>query len=282
MSEVLAQFSYWSLIDISILAFIIYQVLKLISGTRAAQMLIGLVLVFAVYLMSNIFPLTSLNWMMSKFYSSFIILLIILFQDDIRHVLRRIGKRPFMPAGENISSSFAIDEIVRAAQALARKRVGALVVFERNIVLNRYVDVGMQVDAKISKELLVSLFQVTSPLHDGAVIIQSGRVSAAGCFLPLTQKENLDPKLGTRHRAAIGISQETDAIVVVVSEEIGAISLVMDGIISRKLDVKDLRDELRSLLMVAEELEMSYEDNDFSLNKVISKKISKIFQGIKK
>lgn len=282
MSEVLAQFSYWSLIDITILSFVIYQILNLISGTRAAQMLIGLVLVFTVYLISNILPLTSLNWMMSKFYSSFIILLIILFQDDIRHVLRRIGKRPFVPAGENVSSGYAIDEIVRAAQSLADRRVGALIVFERNIVLNRYVEIGMQLDAKISKELLVSLFQLSSPLHDGAVIIQGGRLSAAGCFLPLTQKENLDPNLGTRHRAAIGISQETDAIVVVVSEEKGAISLVMDGIISRKLEVKDLRDELRSLLMVAEELEMGDEDNDFSLNKVVSNKISKIFQGIKK
>lgn len=283
MFEVLAQFSFWSLIDIGLLSIFIYQILNLLSGTRAGQMLIGVLFVFGIYFFSSVFPLTTLHWMMSKFYSSFIIIMIILFQDDIRHVLRRIGKKPFIPASENISSGFAIDEIVRATQSLANKRVGALIVLERNIVLNRYVEIGVALDSKITKELLVSIFQVSTPLHDGAVIIQRGRIAAAGCFLPLTQKDNLDTNLGTRHRAAIGISQETDAVVLVVSEEVGVVSLVIDGVITRKLDANNLRTELRTLLLAGEEYEFaSNYDGEFSLNKVISKKIKNLFQSSRK
>lgn len=236
------------MIDIGIIAFIIYHMLLLIRGTRAAQMLTGILIVVAAFLLSSIVPLTTLNWAMNKFYSSFIIILIILFQDDIRHVLSRMGKKSFIPGGDTLSSGQILDEITRAAASLATKRIGALIVLERNIILSRYVEIGTLLDARVSKELMMSIFHPSSPIHDGAVIIQRGRISAAGCFLPLTKDESLDPNWGTRHRAAIGISQETDAVVVLISEEGASISLVVDGRISRKMDPKDLRKSLTELL----------------------------------
>jgi diadenylate cyclase len=248
MLEILDQFSIWAAVDILIIAFIIYHILLLIRGTRAAQMLTGILIVIATFLLSSIVPLTTLNWVMNKFYSSFIIIIIILFQDDIRHVLSRMGKKSFIPGTDSLSSSQILDEITRAAAALATKRIGALIVIERNILLSRYVEVGTLLDARVSKELLLALFHPSSPVHDGAAIVQRGRISAAGCFLPLTRDENLDPNWGTRHRAAIGISQETDALVVLVSEEGASISLVVDGKISRRMEPKDLRKSLTELL----------------------------------
>ncbi len=255
MFEILDQFGFWATVDIVIIAFIIYHILLLIRGTRAAQMLTGILIVVAAFLLSSIVPLTTLNWVMNKFYSSFIIIIIILFQDDIRHVLSRMGKKSFIPGTDNLSSGQILDEITRAAASLATKRIGALIVLERNIILSRYVEVGTLLDARVSKELLVSIFHPSSPVHDGAAIIQRGRISAAGCFLPLTRDENLDPNWGTRHRAAIGISQETDAIVVLVSEEGASISLVVEGRVSRKMDPKDLRRSLNDLLAEQAEAE---------------------------
>lgn len=249
MRELLDQFNFWSVIDILIIAYIIYHILLLIRGTRAAQMLTGILIVIAAFLLSSFVPLTTLNWVMNKFYSSFIIILIIIFQDDIRHVLSRMGKKSFIPGSDPISSSQILDEIIRAASVLASKKIGALMVLERNIILSRYVEVGISLDAKVSKEILLAIFHPTSPIHDGAAIIQQGRIAAAGCFLPLTRDQHLDANWGTRHRAAIGISQETDAIVVLVSEEGASIALVVDGRVSRKMDAKDLRKSLTDLLI---------------------------------
>jgi diadenylate cyclase len=260
MQEVLDQFGFWAAIDIVIISFIIYHILLLIRGTRAAQMLTGILIVVLTFLLSSIVPLTTLNWVMNKFYSSFIIILIILFQDDIRRVLSKMGKKSFMPGSDNLSSAQILDEIVRSAASLASKRTGALIVFERNIILSRYVEIGTQVDGRVSKELLVAIFHPSSPIHDGAVIIQRGRIAAAGCFLPLTRDENLDPNWGTRHRAAIGISQETDAVVVLVSEEGASISLVVEGKVSRKMDPRDLRKSLKELLAEQSADESSGED----------------------
>jgi diadenylate cyclase len=164
-----------------------------------------------------------------------------------------MGKKSFIPGTDNLSSAQILDEITRAAAALAGKRIGALIVLERNILLTRYIEVGTLIDGRVSKELLMAVFHPSSPVHDGAVIVQRGRVSAAGCFLPLTRDENLEPHWGTRHRAAIGISQETDAIVVLVSEEGASISLVVEGKVSRKMDPKDLRKALKDLLTEQEE-----------------------------
>lgn len=253
MMDVLNQFTIWSALDILVLAIIFYQILLLIRGTRAAQILTGMLLVVGLFIVSNIFPLTTVNWMMNKFYSSFIIILIIIFQDDIRHVLSTMGRRKFFVGQDSSTSLLILDEISRAASALAAKRIGALIVIERQIILSRYVDIGVQLDARVSKEILMSIFHPSSPIHDGAVILQRGRIAAAGCFLPLTRDESIDPNLGTRHRAAIGISEETDALVIVVSEEGANVALVENGKIARKPDGKSLRDELsRSLLLDGE------------------------------
>lgn len=250
MNDVLQQFTIWSALDVLLLAIIIYQILLLIRGTRAAQILIGMLLVVGLFVVSNIFPLTTVNWMMNKFYSSFIIILIIIFQDDIRHVLSSMGRRNIFGGQDWSTSVHIIDEITRAASALAAKRIGALIVIEKGIILTRYVDIGVPLDAKISKEILMAIFHPSSPIHDGAVILQRGRIAASGCFLPLTRDEHVDPNLGTRHRAAIGISEETDALVVVVSEEGASVAIVEDGKIFRKPDGRALRDALAKRLLV--------------------------------
>lgn len=249
MREILELFTIWSALDILIIAVIVYQGLLLLRGTRAAQMLTGILLIVALFIASSMFPFTTLHWLMSKLYTSFLLIVIIIFQDDIRHVLSSMGRKPLLHGSESSMTVLVLEEISRAAAALAAKRIGALIVIERDILLTRYVDVGIPLDARVSKELLMAIFHPSSPIHDGAVVIQQGRVAAAGCFLPLTRDENIDPNLGTRHRAAIGISQETDAVVVIVSEEGASMALVEKGRIVRKPDGKILRDDLAKRLI---------------------------------
>lgn len=249
MSELYHKIGYWALVDIGIIAIIIYQLLLLIRGTRAMQMVLGILMTVGfAFFISQIYPLTTLKWLMDKFYSSIIIIIVILFQEDIRRMLSRMGKKTVFPTQEQVSSKQMLDEIARACAALSSKKIGALIIIERNILLTRYVDVGILIDAKVSKELLLAIFHPTAPIHDGAIVIQQGRIAAAGCFLPLTRDEDVDPNFGTRHRAAIGISEETDAISVVVSEETSSISIAVDGIVVRKSDAKDLRKSLTQLL----------------------------------
>ncbi len=245
MRDIFAQFTWTSAIDIAVITLIIYRVLILIRGTRAAQMLSGMLFLVALFLLSSIIPLNTINWMLSKFYSSLIIIIIILFQDDIRHVLSSVGKKPLLSGENSLVSRSIIEEVVQAVFTLAPKKIGALIVFERNIVLSRYVDIGVSLGARVSKEILISVFNPESPIHDGAAIIQKGVIAAAGCFLPLTKEENLEQYMGTRHRAAIGISQETDAVVVIISEESSSVKVVADGMVSPKLTPNELRDILR-------------------------------------
>jgi len=244
MKEIFEHFSWWSALDIFLIAVVIYYILLLVKGTRTAQMLSGVLMVVGVFLVSSVVPLTTVNWVMNKFYSSIILILVVLFQDDVRHALRKIGKKSLISGADHISSHHILDEITRAASALASRKIGALIVLERSIILSRYVDVGTLIDARISREILLSIFHTSSPVHDGAVIIQQGRISAAGCFLPLTREEQLTRDWGTRHRAAIGITQETDAVVILVSEEKGAVSIVFEGKIK---PLKD-KDEIRKIL----------------------------------
>jgi diadenylate cyclase len=252
MLELFQQFGFWAVVDILIITVLIYNLMMLLKGTRAMQMVTGLVIIFGtVFVFTQFYPLNTLKWMMNKFYPSLIVVLVILFQDDIRRVLSGMGRKSFLSGSETISSKALLDEITRAASALAAQRIGALITIERNIILNRYIEVGVLLDARVSKELLQAIFHPTSPIHDGSIIIQQSRISAAGCFLPLTRDDDVDPNMGTRHRAAIGITQETDALVVLVSEENAHISLVVDGKVSRGLGPKELRKALRNLLSPA-------------------------------
>ncbi|MCX8073421.1 MAG: diadenylate cyclase CdaA [Candidatus Binatia bacterium] len=234
-------------IDILVIAYIIYRIIDLIRGTRAVQMLIGLGVVFLAFLSSQYFELYTLNWILDNFLSSILLVIIVIFQDDIRRALTQVGTRPFFGTAKWIERE-ELEEIVRAAVALASKRIGALIVLQREVGLNEYVEVGTRLDARVSKELILSIFLPSSPIHDGAIIIHHGRIIAAGCFLPLTSNPHVSRTLGTRHRAAIGLTEETDAVVVVISEEEGAISLVREGRITRDVDAGTLRTTLQKLL----------------------------------
>jgi uncharacterized protein (TIGR00159 family) len=247
MFDVLANFRVADVIDIAIIAFVIYRIIDLIRGTRAVQMLIGLVVVFLTFLSSRYFDLYTLNWILDNFLSSILLVIVVIFQDDIRRALTQFGTRPFFGSEPGIQGQ-DLEEIVRAAVALASKRIGALIALQREVGLNEFVEVGTRLDARVSKELIISIFIPPAPIHDGAVIIHKGRIIAAGCFLPLTTNPHVSKTLGTRHRAAIGLTEETDAIVIVISEEEGAISMVREGRITRDVDAGTLRSSLQRLL----------------------------------
>ena len=233
-------------LDILIVAVIIYQALRLIRGTKSMQMLLGLVFVVVAYMFSKTFELLTLNWMLSNFLSYFILILVILFQSDIRLALTRVARLSFGRAPSQLLS--IIGEIVRVSFTMAEKRVGALIAFEREVGLKNYIEVGTTLDAQVSEDLLLAVFNTAAPLHDGAVVIKNGRIAAAACFLPLSTDDQVSRHFGTRHRAAIGLTRETDAVVVVVSEERGIISLVVDGEVSVVFDQNELRDKLAGLL----------------------------------
>lgn len=234
-------------VDILIVAAGIYWLLLLIRGTRAIQILVGLIALIALSLASELFQLAALGMILERFLGSAVLIIVILFQADIRRALARVG-RGFFPSFSAEQELQVVEEIVRSAGALSQRRHGALIVLERESNLGDLVEAGVTVDARLSKDLLTSIFQPTSPMHDGAVLIQEGRVSSAGCILPLTLRTDLPEGLGTRHRAAIGITEETDALVVVVSEETATISVVLGGELLRGLDAPRLRVVLREIL----------------------------------
>jgi len=235
------------LVDIALVALGVYWLLLLIRRTRAVQILAGLLLLFAVFTASQLFELATLSFILDRFLPSAVLIIIILFQNDIRRALATVG-RGFFPNAAERGVSQILEEVVRAAQTLAQKRVGALLVLERENHVDDQIEAGVRLDAVVSKELLTSIFLPYSPLHDGAVVIQNGRIAHAGCILPLTLRQDLPEGVGTRHRAAVGITEETDAVVVVVSEETASISVVMGGEMSRDLDPPRLREVLRDAL----------------------------------
>ena len=234
-------------IEILIVTSLIYALIVLVRGTRATPVLVGIMALVAFRGFADLFELQTLIWMFDNFFAYFPIILAILFADDIRRALARLG-RGFVPRLTKQQESELLEEIVRACQTLKQRTVGALIVIGRESGLDDHVQGGAELDAIPSKELLVSLFMPSSPLHDGAILIQHGRIQRAGAILPLTLRTDLPDGVGTRHRAAIGISELTDAVVVVVSEETGAISAVMGGEMARELDAPELRVTLRDYL----------------------------------
>ncbi len=234
-------------VDILLVAGGIYWLLLLIRGTRAVQILVGLTVLFAANLASQIFQLVTLRSILENFLGSAVVIIVIIFQHDIRRALARVGRGVFTAVTAHEESQI-VEEVVRSAQILAKRRLGALIVLERESSLVDQIEAGMPVDAAVSKELLTSLFLPQSPLHDGAVVIQGGRIAYAGCILPLTLRADLPEGLGTRHRAGLGLTEETDAVVVVVSEETASISVVMGGEIVSGLDTPRLRVVLRDIL----------------------------------
>ena len=235
------------IVDIAIVGLAVYWLLMMLRGTRAIQILLGLIVLIAAAVFSEIFQLVTLRLILDYFIQWAPIIIIVLFQHDIRRALARVG-RGFFPAVAEEQESQVVEEVVRATQVLSQKRVGALIVLERETGLEDQIEAGTAVDAEVSKELLVSLFLPYSPLHDGAVVIQKARIAYAGSILPLTLKTELPEGVGTRHRAAVGITEETDAVVVVISEETATISLVMSGEIVQNLTPPRLREVLSEVL----------------------------------
>ena len=233
-------------LDIVAVALLIYGVLLLIKGTRAAQMSLGLLTIAFVWLIAEWLEFATLGFILDNFAPWTVLIVIVIFQADIRRALTRMG-RGFLSASPRQAVE-AIEEIVRACQALGQRRVGALLVLERDISLQDHLELGTGLDAQLSGDLLISLFLPYSPLHDGAVVLRENRIAAARCILPLGLGKDVPSSLGTRHRAAIGITDETDAIAIVVSEETGRIALVSAGEILEDLDGPRLRQAMLRLI----------------------------------
>ena len=238
----------WIALDILLVALLIYQVLVMIRGTRAVPMLVGLTVLALIFYFARIGELTTLNWVVSRVLPYVVFALIVVFQSEIRHVLADLGRRlTFLRTGSS-SEGDSYDDIVLAANLFSQHQTGALIVIEREIGLRTHIESGVPLDARLSYDLLATIFRPSAPLHDGAVIVQKDRIAAAACFLPLSMNPLLSTQLGTRHRAGIGITEETDAIAVICSEETGAISFAVGGRIERDLTVEQLRERLGSEL----------------------------------
>jgi uncharacterized protein (TIGR00159 family) len=245
----LRQILRWQdIIDIFLVCIIIYRILLLIHGTRAVQMLTGFAVILIFYYISKVFNLYTVRTILVEFFNNLILILIIVFQDEIRKALTQVGRNPFFTSTNTIEEVSIIEEICSAAATLSQQKVGALIVIERETGLKNYIEAGTVVDSKVSSDLLVSIFHPSSPIHDGAVIIRASRISSAGCLLPISKDPALQKEFGTRHRAAIGLTLETDAVVVVVSEERGEISIVDHGNVNRDLSSEGLKNKLLELL----------------------------------
>jgi diadenylate cyclase len=242
--------SWWDLLDILVVSVLVYEVLKLIRGTRAVQMALGGGVLVALFYGSRWGHLETTHWLIRNLFGYIVFAVIVLFQADIRRALAHLGRAPFFRYFTKAESAEeSIEELVVAAGMLSTQRIGAIIAMERQIGLRNYIEGGIPLEAKLTYDLLLSIFQPTSPLHDGAAIVQDDRIAAAACFLPLTVNPKLSKELGSRHRAAIGLTEENDAIAIVVSEETGSISIVADGQIERGLTPDALRVRLRSLVV---------------------------------
>jgi diadenylate cyclase len=241
---------WWDVLDIVVVSILIFEVLELIRGTRAVQMGFGGGVLVALFYISRWGHLETVNWLIRNLAGYMVFAAIVLFQSDIRRALAHFGRTPFFRYfAKPESAEESVEEMVVAASMLSSQRVGAIVAVERQIGLRNYIEGGIPLDAVLTYDLLLSIFQLASPLHDGAVIVQDDRVAAAACFLPLTVNPKLSKELGSRHRAAIGLTEENDAVAIVVSEETGSISIVADGRIERGLTADALRDRLRTLIL---------------------------------
>jgi diadenylate cyclase len=245
-------FSWHDVLDILIVAYIIYRLLQFIRGTHTVQMALGACVLVALYWASKWADLETINWILRTFLPYLVFGVIVVFQSEIRKVLGHLGKTPFRGAFMARKQEEVLDEIVLAATTLASQRTGAIVVIERELGLRSYIETGIALDALVTYDLLISIFNPGTPLHDGAVVLQGNRVAAAACFLPLTVNPQLSRELGSRHRAAIGVTEDTDAIAVVVSEETGVVSLVVGGEIRRDFDGRTLKQALLEALELEE------------------------------
>ncbi len=232
--------------DILIVSFVVYQLIKMVRGTKAFRMLLGLLVLVLLSFIAKWFELKTLMWLFENFWQVGVLVIVILFQPELRKGLADVGTLYHL--GPTFKETMVVDAVVSACMYFSLKRIGALIVFERDMGLKNYIDSGILLDAVVTEELLVSIFLPYSPLHDGAVIIRGDRIAAAACLLPLSSDPMISKALGTRHRAAIGLTEETDAVVVVVSEETGIVSVAVGGQLKRELDKESLKDFLMDFL----------------------------------
>lgn len=240
-------------IDIVVVAFVIYRAMMLIKGTRAVQLLKGLAILLAASFFSKLLGLATVQWILEQVRLAIVVALPIVFQPELRRALEKLGRgkffaRPLSYLGEEDMSKL-ISELVRASQYLSKTKTGALIILEREIGVNDFIETGIKLDAVVTAELLLNIFEPNTPLHDGAAIIRGDRVIAAGCFLPLTDSPYLSKQLGTRHRAALGITEISDSVAIIISEETGTISVADEGKLTRYLEDKNLRETLEDLLL---------------------------------
>ncbi len=258
----LSNFRFFDIIDIAVIAFIFYKAIAFLRESRAGQLVKGIVLLIVLLLVADWWHLATLNWLLSSVFDSAIIVLALIFQPELRRMLEKVGRTNFsrgqlFDREEGHSVADCIDSISKAAAVMQEKRVGALIVFERATQLGEIINTGTIIDAEASVSMINNVFFPKSPLHDGALIIRDGRLYAAGCILPLTQREDLSLQLGTRHRAAIGMTENSDAVVLVVSEETGIISIVSNGQITRNYNAVSAGAELKRLLVDSEQSDRS-------------------------
>lgn len=234
------------IIDILIVAYLLIKLIKMLKGTRAMQLLKGIALLLIITALSEFLSLNILHYMLSSIMTYGVLLIIVVFQPELRKALEQVGNTDIKKIldFEDEEEPSCVEDVIKAAQEMASKNIGALIAFERDMTLEDYVRTGVSMESKVSKELLINIFIPDTPLHDGAVIIKDNKIKAASCILPLTDKESIDRIFGTRHRAAIGLTENSDAVVVVVSEETGAISLAIGGKIIRDISEEQLRKEL--------------------------------------
>lgn len=241
------------ILDIVIVAALIYRGLLIIKGTKAAQMLIGIGVLFIALLFSKYLGFFTIDWIIQSLWAQIVLAMIILFQPEIRKTLAQMGEARFIPSFASAEELKSLEEIVKASVALANRKIGALIVIEKETILTDFIEMGTQLDAKVSRELLLSIFHPSSPIHDGAIIIRGNRVVAAGCFLPLTLSVDISKSFGTRHRAGIGLTEETDAVVIIVSEETGSITTAIGNRIEKNVDMGSLRDILNENFVISKE-----------------------------
>ncbi len=241
------------ILDVLIVAFLFYRVFLLIRGTRAAQMFIGLIILIILAFVARALNMNALTWILSSLKTVWVIAFVIVFQPELRRVLSLLGQNRILRYFIKVEESSTVSEIVKACHQLTQQGFGAIIAIEQDVGLRTYIETGTPVDAQVTAELIVTIFTPPSPLHDGAVIIEKNRIVAAGCILPLSPNPRLAKSLGTRHRAGLGLSEETDAVVIIASEETRTISLAVAGKLKRKLDINTLRNDLVGMIGIRAE-----------------------------
>jgi diadenylate cyclase len=239
---------WFDILDIAIVTFIFYRLFQLIRGTRAAQMFLGLIIIIAASFVAELLRFDALNWLISSLKTVWVVAFVIIFQPELRRMLAVLGQSRFVRYFVRSEHLAVLDEVARAAGALSHEKIGALIVISREASLRQYIETGTRINAKVTSELIRTIFTPQTPLHDGACIIVREEILAAGCILPLSDNPVLPATMGMRHRAAIGLTEETDAVVVVVSEETGGISVAIRGNLRKQLDTEDLREVLEEVM----------------------------------